>query len=173
MCCYLCLHRWSMAHAFWTFTQDEQQWRRALSPSCKTLSLSNRFFECNSFDFFFPSFTRLLKIISATYTLIVTCIGSPYKSMNSVHKARSGFSAGQSSSFTPHTLIHVLVDPALCIDLVVWASILDKVYIKAEVWGLILYSLQFSLFVWCQQNECQGTSHCRFNTRFTILRKFA
>ncbi|CAI5682221.1 unnamed protein product [Oreochromis niloticus] len=68
---------------------------------------------------FFPSFTRLLKIIAATYTLIVTCIGSPYKSMNSVHKARSGFSAGQSSSFTPHTLIHVLVDPALCIDLVV------------------------------------------------------
>ncbi|CAI5642009.1 unnamed protein product [Oreochromis niloticus] len=77
------------------------------------------FSECNSFDFLFPSFTRLLKIISATYTLIVTCIGSPYKSMNSVHKARSGFSAGQSSSFTPHTLIHVLVDPALCIDLVV------------------------------------------------------
>lgn len=68
---------------------------------------------------FFPSFTRLLKIISATYTLIVTCIGSPYKSMNSVHRARSGFSAGQSSSFTPHTLIHVLVDPVLCIDLVV------------------------------------------------------
>lgn len=52
MCCYPCLHRWSMAHAFWTFTQDEQQWRQALSPSCKTLSLSNRFFECNSFDFF-------------------------------------------------------------------------------------------------------------------------
>ncbi|XP_039865476.1 uncharacterized protein LOC120719984 isoform X3 [Simochromis diagramma] len=67
---------------------------------------------------FFPSFTRLLKSISATYTLIVTCIGSPYKSMNSVHKARSGFSAGQSSSFTPHTLIHV-VDPVLCNDLVV------------------------------------------------------
>ncbi|XP_026032880.1 uncharacterized protein LOC113027479 [Astatotilapia calliptera] len=68
---------------------------------------------------FFPSFTCLLKIISATYTFIVTRIGSPYKSMNSVHKARSGFSAGQSSSFTPHTIIHVLVDLALYIDLVV------------------------------------------------------
>ncbi|KAL3973537.1 hypothetical protein ACER0C_024744 [Sarotherodon galilaeus] len=33
----------------------------ALSPSCKTLSLSNRFFECNSFDFFFSFFYPFVK----------------------------------------------------------------------------------------------------------------